>query len=93
VEALTYLPFHILKNVDRDSFLTDTQSMNIQSASAGYDGHRIMEEAAVKTMSMALGTLREQGQAVAELLDSAAGASAAQTITDPALGGRVNLLA
>jgi hypothetical protein len=67
--------------------------MNIQNASTGYAGQKIMEEAAVKTMSMALGTLREQGQAVTELLDSAAGASAARAITDPALGGRVNLLA
>lgn len=61
--------------------------MNIESTAAGYSQQKIMEEAAVKTAGMALGTMREQGQAVVELLDSAA-----QTITDPALGGRVNQL-
>ena len=60
--------------------------MNIESTAAGYSQQKIMEEAAVKTAGMALGTMREQGQAVVELLDSA------EAITDPALGGHVNQL-
>jgi hypothetical protein len=48
---------------------------------------RVQEAAAIKVTGMALSNQKQQAQDLAKLLNSV------QTITDPALGNRVNILA
>jgi hypothetical protein len=61
--------------------------MDIQSLSTGLSQQRVQETAAVMLEGKAIAGMKEQGEAVMKLLNSAA-----PFITDPALGNRMNTL-
>jgi hypothetical protein len=61
--------------------------MEIQSASVNLNNANVREQAAVQVQSMALDTVKEQAAAVEKLISSA------ETITDPSLGQKVNIIA
>ena len=60
--------------------------MENQSLSSVTSQNRVMEEAALRIEGEALGNMKEQGAAVMELLETAA------VITDPELGGKIDIL-
>jgi hypothetical protein len=60
--------------------------MDIQSASINLSNANVREQAAVQVQAMALDTVKEQAAAVEKLISSV------QTITDPSLGQRVNIV-
>jgi hypothetical protein len=61
--------------------------MDIQSASVNMGQARVQEEAAARVASMGLSAMKEQGAALAKLLESA------EVITDPRLGQNLDLTA
>jgi hypothetical protein len=65
----------------------DNNNMDIQSASVNLNQARVQEQAAVLVQSKALDTVKEQGEALQKLLASA------QSVTDPNLGQKVNIIA
>ena len=48
---------------------------------------RLMEEAGIRVQAMGINAMKEQSAALTKLLQSA------QTVTDPRLGGNVNIVA
>ena len=61
--------------------------MEIQSVPVNTSQAQLAEQAAVQVQAMGLKAMREQSDALAQLLTSA------QVITDPALGQSVNIIA
>ncbi|MDR0448514.1 MAG: putative motility protein [Treponema sp.] len=59
--------------------------MSIQGISSGNPLPRVAEAVGVKMISSAISNMKQQGQDLLKLLNSA-------VITDPALGNRVNML-
>jgi hypothetical protein len=61
--------------------------MDIQSASVNLSQARLQEQAAVQVQAMGIDAMKEQAAALEKLL------SAAQAITDPNLGQKINVIA
>ncbi|GHU02055.1 hypothetical protein FACS1894147_03130 [Spirochaetia bacterium] len=72
--------------LDFSAAFADTYHMDIQSASIEMNQQRVQEQAAVQVAAMSLDAAKEQGAALAKLLESAA------IVTDPARGQNLNLL-
>jgi len=60
--------------------------MDIQSTSIDIAQNRVQEEAAVRLQAMALQTMKDTGEDLARIMDSA------QIINDPAKGNFLNVL-
>ncbi len=63
--------------------------MDIQSLSMDMAMQRVQDQAATKVLGLAMNVAKEQSASLAKLMDSATFA----TISDPALGTNINLLA
>ena len=72
-----------------DPFLqgNDNLVMNIQTASIQLNQANVREQAAVQVQAMAIDAAQQQGAAVENLVSSV------QTIADPGLGQRVDIIA
>jgi hypothetical protein len=61
--------------------------MNIEQLSTGLSQQRVQEQAEIQVESMILREAKDQSEALMKLMD------AAEAVTDPNLGGQVNILA
>ncbi|MDX9958168.1 MAG: YjfB family protein [Spirochaetia bacterium] len=63
--------------------------MDIQSLSMDMSMQSVQDQAGAKVLGLAMNVAREQSAALAKLMDT----SSLATVSDPALGSNINLLA
>lgn len=63
--------------------------MDIQDLSVGMAMQRVQDQAGIKVLGLAMNVAKEQSAALTKLMDT----SNLATVSDPALGSNINLLA
>ena len=81
--------FHEPRVLAKNEIYTDNGAMNIQSLSTDMAQGRVQEEAAVRVQSMAMQNIRNTGEDLTRIMDSAQ--TQTQVITDPARGNFLDL--